>query len=790
MPNAPVQEYAQVTFRAPHAKWPFIVSPYYCATDFPWQGGIGASEGATGFVCDYDLQCIYPSPLVVPHNTGDGGYELAECDPSLPTAHWLPHEENTAQIDYRCNHPYGHREFHIVQDAEAADSSLFGVQWTGATQGMTFLWAREEQSAQDSIAPEGRFTTFRIGVGDYENTEQVVYSVRFTGNGEVVVAVTYDDGVTWEDLEKIAAGGDVWSMTWGEPIDNPDAPAPPEEEVAPYKYNVLEFRLLAGRLSIRVGTQDQVFTFDEARVDAEGNAIWQINTAQMWAYKFRTLACSGHPMKWKNAAVWKSTEITTGFYSEAILPEFIDTAGVVPPEWTGFVNQDESSLLGPTVYYQLELNGPINGTYESEAYSDFTPAVRAVNLFWQAVVDSYFGPPLLARPESIDVAHQFDAHTLQIHSSAHLIFNNNKIRQLPTGEVGFWGEWMMNYGQNALEIDMGRSLPNGFIGPPTRVFTGYGHTEGEVDGAAGESKFHLKGRDRSIQLQGPRFALPWADAWNSYYFVHFIAQLWGVAKQDCAFAPYIPDIPFGPGSDLGTPEGGPAYYLPIGVVGSVLSRIQGGDEGWSALAKFARSIGYMLFFDVFGKLHFERFWLPIGIKRAFYESDAQSGFFGNASTYGGGPAGFEGCWNLKVGKSMDQVRSEAIVMGLAAFTPLWDTIVFKYDDPGVVYNPNAFNHLGYRNASVLVDSQFADLAYAQRAARQMIRWFRIPGIQSRLVTWLQPDIYPLDVILVQSQRFGSTAIPLMVTSVDHHLTTDSGSTTIGAAYVPRPETRG
>jgi len=770
-----VVDYASAFMTAPQSRFPFVQKPFYTHTDYPWQNGVIVWRRNEDFISDYDGQYIYPAPISVYHDQG-GGYGYDGDDPG-PSVGWV--NFGNIPFSFRTNKPHGFTEFSLTQNPSDADYGLFDARAEVACMGATFLWSRTDQEAGDTLDPSAKkFTTFRVGVG--WGDDRVLYSVRYLGQGEVKIAKSYDQGYTWIELENLRQKGE-YEAAWGIPNESGTAgtgsssgtgSSGPKE--APRDMNYLEFRLIAGRMMIWTGSNGP-YVYDEHRINADGGNIITINQLVIRAYKFTSFACSGHPTKWKTQCIYDSPDIPTGFYSETLQQPYIDPAGIVPSGWYANVYElYPGSLYGPIVNFRLVVGGPINGYYNGEPYSDFCAAVRAVSLFWSPKI--YFNPanPITTYPEEITVTHEFDMETLQINSGGALVFNNNRIRSLGPWGYGTFGEWLRNTGQVAMDVWMTRTTPTGSVPGAIRTFAGYANTLGEISAEYDGSYFTMHMADRKRQLQNPRFALPWLDGWNVYYAIAYLAQLGGVDISDMTFSQYVPNVPFGPGSDLGSPEGG-SYYLPVGDAGSVLTRFSGANV-WEVISKIAYAIGYMVFFDANGQLQFRKFKMPNGLKRSFYESDRDS-----ANYQSGG--GLEGCWSMSVIKDMDEVRNISITIGMNAFTK-YEPIVYKWIDGDSIYTPTAFNHLGYENPAVWMDSQFGNENFAYLASYQMFRFLRTPGYKVSFTTWLQPDIFPLDMIGVQSAKLGTYGIRFMVTSVQHHVDKNRGHSTITARYIP------
>lgn len=768
-----VDSHAEVAVKGTHEAFRHVVSPFHVQTDFPWNYGPASWYDNSEMVHDLELQCVYPAPRRVPHNQQVSHYynlESLDCGGvDLPRVEWGT-VGASIPIDFRCSQPLGFSEIYLPGTQNSQDDMFFEAEANVGCQGVSFLWARYAGNERYSDFPDiGAYVTFRVHVGTGVNER--IYSVSHRGQGEVTVQMSDDLGVTWKELDKVATGADVWKSAWGEadPVTIPDGWDDPDNQATdlPYDYNVLEFRLLAGRLSIRVASMDRIYVYDEARIDEEGQPIWKIEKVSVKAYKFVNLALSAHPTKWSNVANYDSQEIPIGFYSENFTDPYIDSAGVVPPGWLAHLI-DPTSLTGPIVYYRLELTGFVDGAYKNRSWCDYVAAVRAVNLIWLAEVLPTGGFDRNAAPEVAEVEFAFNPDTLTVNSAASMTYNNNRPLILPTTEIGFWGEWAMNYGQFGMACNMYRSV-DGPVDLSARVFTGYGGVSHNTDGEAGASQTVVRAADRSIQLMSPRFALPWMDGWNVFYAQAYLSQLGHVDFDDLTYGYLVPDSPF---DDWGDEDGNPAYFLPVGTAGSVLTR-HSATQIWQVKQKISKSIGYVLGHDVYGHEVFRKFRLPVGVKRAFYESDVESGYI-------------NGCWSVRSWKDMSEVRSDSIIVGVDAFEPLARTIAVKTTDPDVQYNFNAFNHLGYSMPAVWVDSQFANWDFAVQASQETLAFMRLPGLGLTFTTWLNPDIAPLDVVTFYGQKFGISGIPMMVLSVKHRVTKSLGMTTISAMYVPIP----
>lgn len=267
------------------------------------------------------------------------------------------------------------------------------------------------------------------------------------------------------------------------------------------------------------------------------------------------------------------------------------------------------------------------------------------------------------------------------------------------------------------------------------------------------------------------------DGWNQFYAASYLMQQGGISPSDFAYNYLVPSDPFG---DLGDQFGNPAPFLGIGDSGSLLNRYANG-EIFDLLIKQSNPIGYMMFVDVGGGMHFEKFQLASGIKTVFYDSDWE------AEDAGYGP---NGLMHSIVTKDQTQVRSDSIVIGINSFSPYWNPIIERRPvDPGtnpIVFDETAYNHLGYSNPSVWVDGIFANEQFASDTADFMNTVFSLPGLDATLPTmWLQPDVFPLDTVVYAGDRIpGLYSVPLMVTEVEHVITVGRATSNIRAKYVP------
>lgn len=606
-----------------------------------------------------------------------------------------------------------------------------------------------------------------VGSGD----DQVRYRVKTTTRLDFIIEKnesTLESG--WTEIGRVPGGGD--------PSKNDGSPTGGLASKL-----LVEFRLISGRLAIRIGDMTTPFYFDESRIGIDGKIIDKIWRCEFEGGGIERFEFGFRPLCFYSEPSFDSDDFQTGFRSTNIGEPDIEPAQELDPLWDLSIDPVFSQLTGPTCQYRLNFYHPADGTYRNINWTYSVAPVRAINLMWLAVLDQRLTLPVLAGPRDVTVTHIFNPDSLTIRSTAVLGFDAQGVKQMPTGEYSTYGEWTINQGLLAIEIGMGRNTPaiwgepnGGYAG--NTVFTGYAKTRDIIRGDGSNNwRYEMHCSDRWIQLDNPRWALPWMDGWHQLYAAMFVSQLHGVSPNEMLFRDFVPSIPFGPGSDLGSPEGLPAYYLPVGDQGTELTRFSGA-KGIDIFAKWGQNIGYCQYFNVLGGQNFHKFYLPPGVKRSFFESDVESAF----GQIGGG---LEGMWDVAVEVDRLSVRSEVVLVGVRAFAPKYKPIIYRQEDGGVVDDPFAFNHLGFHNPSAVLDSQYANDYYAWRASLALMYFLRFPDLTVSWSTWLQQDMFPMDVVMIQSRRTGTQWIRMMITSVLHHTSADGlPFSRITASFVP------
>lgn len=746
-----------------------VEQPALAGTDFPYIFGVwGQSLPSTAedagnqanIVALPDAECVKLRTLFVPHYPDCTARAEKESNgtgyPSLTWTHgshsltYVAHrpglghvwsyttgDSKTYWLYYDRLEPYNGRIAVAEVSASTPSTNITRYAYAhGAWQGFQWFY---RHIASPGAASEISFIVALDGEPPYQwvrlrsasGTEPEV-AVATATLSELISDLTGGAAIRWDVLQRLQVPADAW-----EHLTTDDR----FSAVSPANFHHVQYELVAQRLFLYLEGMQKPMVLP---ADGHQSVVYALVTYR----NFTDVVWHGAPVKYVPVGVWESADHALGFVP-AVSPElFVHDAG--SPSGTSVV----ATVLDPnTARYRLQLNAsPSEGSVHGVSYSANTPAVRAVTFRYPAVEAGGFAPPRQVFPESITIQHLFDYDSLTVHSTASLVFHNMQ---------GEWAEFNAQTGQWGIAID----LFSNWYGS-ARQFTGIAHRTGEVVGESGISKFVLGCVDRSVQLRNPRWNLPWMDGWNIYYALAFLAQLGGVALQDMAFAPYVPPDPY---IDYGDPDNAGAWFLPVGHAGTPLTRFSG-QELWSIMVKLTYTIGYMLFFDANGILQCRKFRIPPGVRRVFYESDR------------GAP---NGCWQLSVHRSMEDVRNAVTVVGVDAFGPLWNPIVSHRQDNASIHNPFAPNYIGWEQPLVWADSLFASPQFASDAADALIAFLRHPSEVVTFTTWLQPDLYPLDVIAIEAPRFGTAFKRYLVVGVQHRIHDVSlGETIVTARYIP------
>lgn len=530
-------------------------SPLYMHTDFPWQSSVVNMNSVMGVVGDADLQCMYAEPLRVLHNNILDGYyqDLPEHNTELPTFKWYAGDHRYGvqvpppNVEMRASLPKGFLELYRARPYG------YVPRWGGSVyndkisvQGITLLWRYEAPDYFNEHPQSIRLFQVRIGVG--RGSDMRVYAFEFDGTGCVrVLKDDNGDPVTDNllEIESRPLPDQMFGMGIFKGIDDGSKDRPEDEEVVEPKfdYSVIDFRLIAGRLSVRIGDMAEPFLYEEARLDREGKPIDRINYISLLYTGAQNLAFSAHPTKFPARAEFDSGEIPIGRHYETYGQGQILLAPDSGEEATVKFIDERTSNAGPIIYYALRFEGPVKGNYEGIPYTDSTKAVRAVTFRFPSIIMSKFGIPWPTTPLRVDIRHTFSFEAMTIRTEATVEWESRKGKMLEESLVPM-GVFFSRRGLTPIVIDIWRTGRTGRAGPKMRQFTGYGNIRTVVQGSEGVWRAVVDCTDRIVQFQTPRWLLPWMDGWNVFYAIAYLAQHAGVSLSDIAFRSLVPDDPY------------------------------------------------------------------------------------------------------------------------------------------------------------------------------------------------------------------------------------------------------
>lgn len=790
---------------------PFGITDFvgeYGASSIPQIGNDGrvysANDGVQtpnvgNLACDPLRQVIYARPLFVPHSQiyspagcSDGyGYHADTFDAlGLPTLKWWNLKASTAA--FALSSPTDDGAAYTGLRVDFADNT------PGPAGGPPPNANKTGDFVMDGCAPRcfgfkaflrlGQPVTPDVGAACYTAARWRVtgsqrpprwYSIGFrAGQG---IAFGYNDSVdgagdpvpnTWANVDSIRMGGDAGAVlltTAGET----DLP-------------MLDVRLLAGQMTVSIGSEDTPYPWPHMGADESGTHDWFIDSFQVAAGAASSLRWEFHPTKFATACGYVSTETNVGYVPEAaqfsdtryivhtephyadkatgqVLPRPVDDpatgtttqVGFLPPGST--VKGTGYDVNGDLIRYLLTLKNTKTGTYKGADFADFTACVRAVSLDIPGVVAPQ--PPStlvvlgqgggIPNPETFTITHSFDLGRLCISRSCSMTFNNFAALWTNGDGLGV----VDSRGHFAVEVQCGMrggpALQIEFIGVGNRRFTN--NWQG-----GGNDKLTLFCEDQWCMLDVPSWNLPWFDGWNVYSVLAYLAGLGTITCSMLAFAPHVPDNPYDLSPGLPDAE---QFFMPIGVAGTPLTRFSGGQHLKDIMLKISQSLGCIMYFDQFGRLNFEKFRTPGpgAPVRIFSHAD------GDPLT--GAPGGLQSIWGGSYSGGMEEVRNSVTVIGVNAYGPIWNPKVSHDIDTDSIYNDDAPNFIGWNSPVVWTDNLFVDQGFADKARQSLLAYLRIPDRQVGFSTWYQPDggVHPGDMIRVITPRSGAAGYTFFVT---------------------------
>jgi len=276
---------------------------------------------------------------------------------------------------------------------------------------------------------------------------------------------------------------------------------------------------------------------------------------------------------------------------------------------------------------------------------------------------------------------------------------------------------------------------------------------------AGQALLRLTCMDQMQWLADVLIAAPPdMDLWNHYYAMRWIANFCGITDAQLGFINMVPSDRYGVSPNDLNP-----YFLPAG----------DGGQPWTprdrtipaiTLAEMIRRVtGFVLFVDSYGYLQYYQFIPP----------DQQTPVMTYSMYNTGTQQNPDEMFGFSFRASTRDTRNQLALVGIDAYGPDWSPIVEKREDMNSIFTPPGYippaNYCGYKKPLVWMDSRFANSDFASKAADQIFAIADLPDYTCSVNAWLQPGVYPMDVMMVDYPRANTFGIPFVVTEVSNVL---------------------
>jgi hypothetical protein len=812
-------------------------------SDFPWQVGIVSAINSSDTELDADLECIHARPIFVPHNNTVVGKPADAVsgwyNTSLPSIAWtevgiggrlryMSDIWTTPWVKSTWTNEPARAVFYGYLPADAgAPGTRFNYVPTDCTidlrsptmtaQGLylqlgceldprTEVWTSSgglysSSYTYPSPSAEKPYIRLKIRVDSYSGVGGTWYTFERSSDGHVVIYKSSSIGSLGTKVREIV------------PTVDPSAPIGSSNfgyfgfygwsGVGDAGNNTVRVRIRAGYILVEGFGADPIKLRHLVRdTDSTTRPHAFIRQVAIQGMGVRSLQVGLAPMKFRASATYQSQDMQVGFDTTlAPLEATTHHAFEVLADRTNAVPNTTVTVTpvssGAIINYQVAFTGTVEGQYNGEDYSANTAVIRGVTLKIPEQVSEPYGFFDEIYPEAVEVGMSFDLDNLAISSRATLTFNNfspiSKVH--PNGPDLYWGEFLSKSGVAAVSIDLQISgySPQGALIATSgwiRVFTGYFNARSTVTmDSGGQSKAIVECYGREMAACEDVFALPWFDGWNVYAAAAYLANLGGVKRgvvgdSDLKFRALVPDDPYDDS------PGGGSYFLSQGSGGSPLQQYPGGARPWDVLNRMLKPIGFLRYFDAYGKFQIEPWQLestsvPFRVFHMF--DNLAEGASGSLAS-----AVFNGAATI----DMTEVRNLTTIIGVDAFGPAWDPLVAHRSSSYISTDPNPWALRGggfkpFRAALVWVDSQFATLEYASDTADQVHQVVSRPSMTVPMRTWLQPDLFPGARVGIYDLRAGlydrqvGAYKELMVMTVSHRVANGEIPTTqLGLRFVP------
>jgi hypothetical protein len=729
--------------------YPFQAQPQVTIPDYLAETSGVYAAGLSDLVLDVQANCVYARPLLVPHDqkVGDASITPTDADQYLqegmPDISWES-VTASANVTAQCfqSLPEGNQTLAYVWNGtgEQKDNSISGK--------VKFLDGETRQATAQGFT--AHVTRQVIGAVPADaNCSWVIhcvigphrYSFGEDSGGHLRIIYGTEDGSAYG-----AGSRDLITNARGAGPTVTGRVASAGEGRFP-----VEALLINSCLTVNLGGQRYSFP---VAPDSDGNPYALIDAVSFGAVTFSLFECSLHPAKFVASGTYRSAPLSLGFSPAESTPPRYTLYGASGMKrcasgeaWS--VDFPAGSTIKATTateagsadpQYDLAISNTAAGSYAGVSYADATALCTRVCLTVDGIWVSALAPASAIVPKNaVRETISFDPNALTIGHS--LYFNADN----------YYGQWAGQSGNIAVQLKLGYAQPAWGLFPH---FTGVvtANTFDRPSGNRATVGFHCQ--DLMLLFDETLPAPPPMDGWNHYYAMAYLAERGGLTRSQMAFSALVPDDPFS------YAPGDPApYFLPMGF----------GMNPWTprndtvpirALMDYVRKpLGFLLYFDAQGYLRYEK-WIPelAGAPKQVFTEGA-SGFDGsNLSEF----------WGFSGTASTQSVRNRVLLIGLDPFSSGWNPIVCRREDSASINAlPGAepANYLGFPRSFIWVDSRFANMAFASLSADRLLQMLRIPEITVEFDCLMQPQLYPMDVILIGESRSGMAGIPFYVMSV-------------------------
>lgn len=785
-----------------HTALGFQVQPAVAIPDIMNALKVEGLGGSSGFKFHALHNCACAAPLLIPHNQRVvSGVSVIDNDAFLlagaPALRW------SLQVRNRTTNAALDPSKYAVQmfDAPHLKYQLFDVQLLDESLAATArlvadcsTYERPEGGGAQPLAAQdiliGLSRTLWTGIAGAGTAAGLirldatvgtdVYRIELVGANPPRVLISGDSGLSWREIKGELLPGGALAAIAGDIGQGPAGGG-------------LEMRLtvLNGRLSLTVGGGQAPFV---TPLRAGAGASARITRITLTVDQWTQVGGGAHPLMFVAQPTFTSQLHQLGFVPHESTPPFylVHTSGGAkktdsaaglplsePARSSVRVTTVPETMGTAAAQYQLMLNNPLPvvGGEEADAYDTFggvpyscaTVALGQVTVkvrgFEAAATPAWTNIPLglggahpvMAVQEDVS----FNPGALTIGHSALITLQNFRGIAHLGAQTGIAG-----IGNVAVAFRLGyHHQPDPDPGFPGYArFLGFCQDYEYQRGVGGAATLVLSCVDEQQKLADSLIAAPpIMDGWNHYYAVSFLLQQASIPVRRMAFSAFVPEDPYAD-SPGGAPDGD--YHLPLGDGGRPWTPINRTLSVLELLDTIRKLTGYLLFIDEHGRFRYEP-WIPAS-------PAAPKRIFTEVAPPGGADAsgGLTEMWNLRSSLSTRDVRNQLVLVGIDAYGDNWVPIVTKREDAASISSPPGSqpkNYVGYRKSMVFMDSRFARADFASSSATRLFRWLRQPSAVVSFTTWMQPDLYPMDVIYVNDAKSGIQNIPYYVLNMSNTL---------------------